>query len=157
MEKDIFFMKGKYSFDENIYPTSWRFNSSDCILSPEEKSKIVFFNKIDSERIWDSIFPFYILMDIQPSQCEIINKLKLDFNNPKESAAFFHRNLDGFPEVFFFWGRRSAAFITSSEIIKNAWDDFFYPNDESSIIYIPNTKIIIFSYEENFFHAKMIK
>jgi hypothetical protein len=38
-----------------------------------------------------------------------------------------------------------------------AWDDFFYPSDESSVIYVPNAKNIIFSYEEMFFYAEMLK
>lgn len=144
-------------FDENLYPIAWRLNSEDCRLSPDEKRNIVLLNGDESEKLWDLIFPFDMLMSIKPLQCRVIEKMELDFDEAGESAKFFREKLSGVSDILFFWGRRAAAIIISSDIFIKAWDDFFYPSDESSIIYIPNTKNIIFSYEETFFHAEMLK
>lgn len=144
-------------FDEGLYPIAWRLNSEDCRLSPDEKRKIVLLNGDESEKLWDQFFPFDMLMSIKPSQCRIIEKMELDFNEAEKSAIFFREKLRGFSDILFFWGRRAAAIVISSDVFIKAWDDFFYPSDESSVIYIPNTKNIIFSYEEIFFYAEILK
>lgn len=144
-------------FDEALYPIAWRLNSEDCRLSPDEKRKIVFLNGDESETLWEQFFPFDMLMSIKSSQCRIIEKKELDFDEAEESAIFFREKLRGFSDILFFWGRRSAAIVISSDVFIRAWDDFFYPSDESSIIYIPNAENIIFSYEEMFFYAEILK
>lgn len=144
-------------FDEALYPIAWRLNSEDCRLSPDEKRKIVFLNGDESEKLWEQFFPFDMLMSIKSSQCRIIEKKELDFDEAEESAIFFREKLRGFSDILFFWGRRSAAIVISSDVFIRAWDDFFYPSDESSIIYIPNAENIIFSYEEMFFYAEILK
>ena len=128
-------------FDEILYPVAWRLNSEDCHLSPDEKRKIVLLNGDESEKLWDLVFPFDMLMGIKPSQCHIIEKIELDFDEVEESAAFFREKLRGVTDIIFFWGRISAAIIISLDVFIKAWDDFFYPGDESSIIYIPNVKM----------------
>ena len=144
-------------FDETLYPVAWRLNSEDCLLSPDEKRKIVLLNGDESEKLWDLLFPFDMLMNIKPSQCRIIEKTELDFDEVEESAAFFREKLKEVTDILFFWGRRSAAIIISSDVFIKAWDDFFYPSDESSVIYVPNNKNIIFSHAEMFFHAEILK
>ena len=144
-------------FDETLYPVAWRLNSEDCHLSPEEKKKIVLLNGDESEKHWDLVFPFDMLMGIKPSQCRIIEKIELNFDEVEESAAFFREKLREVTDIIFFWGRRSAAIVISLDVFIKAWDDFFYPGDESSIIYIPNARNVIFSYEEMFFYAEILK
>lgn len=150
-------MNDIYQINEKLYPMGWRFNTEDCLLSSEEKKSIIMLGGDESEKLWDSIFPFKILMNINSSQCEIIEKRELDFEDVNSERPFFYDKLEACNEVIFFWGRRASAIITAPEIIVKAWDDFFYPSDESSLIYIPNFKKIIFSYEETFFFANVIK
>lgn len=144
-------------FDEALYPIAWRLNSEECHLSHDEKRKIVFLNGDESEKLWDLVFPFDMLMNIKSSQYRIIEKMELDFDEKEESAIFFREKLRGVSDILFFWGRRAAAIVISSDVFIKAWDDFFYPSDESSVIYVPNAKNIIFSYEEMFFYAEMLK
>lgn len=147
-------MKISFVMDEKKYAMAWRFNSKDCQLSVEDKKNIIMLGEDDSERLWDAFFPFEILMQIDSSHCEILDKKVLDFDDVDAGRLFFQDKLDACDEVIFFWGRRSSALISSPAIIAKAWDDFFYPSDEASLIYIPNFKKIIFSYEETFFLAR---
>ncbi|MDV5354136.1 hypothetical protein [Kosakonia sp. SMBL-WEM22] len=147
-------MKATFVIDENKYPVAWRFNSKDCQLSVEDKKKIIMLGEDDSELLWDAFFPFEILMQIDSSHFEILEKKVLDFDDVDAGRSFFQDKLRSYDAVIFFWGRRSSALISSPAIIVKAWDDFFYPGDESSLIYIPNDKRIIFSYEETFFLAR---
>ncbi|PWV98708.1 hypothetical protein [Mangrovibacter plantisponsor] len=142
------------TFDESLYPMSWRFNSDDCHLSDEDKKHIVFLSEHESERLWDLVLPFNILMRMNKTDVTIIDKMELDFDDVDESKVFFQSRLSGVSNLFFFWGRRAAALVSTSVVIKS-WGDFFYPSDESSIIFVPNTKKIIFSYEEMFFYGEL--
>lgn len=144
-------------FYETLHPVAWRLNSEDCLLSPDEKRKIMLLNGDESEKLWDLVFPFDMLMSIKKSQCRIIEKTELNFDEVEESAIFFREKLREVTGFLFFWGRRSAAIVISSDVFIKAWGDFFYPGDESSIIYIPNTRNVIFSFEEVFFHAEILK
>lgn len=154
MGKDIYFMMNKLIFDEAVYPMTWRLNSEDCNLTYEDKGKIVLLNEHQSENLWDLILPFKKLMDIPASFMRLLEKNELDFDEVEESSLFFLEKLKGIPILFFFWGRSDCA-IVPSEIFIKAWDDFFYPSDETCIIVIPNTNNIIFSYEEKFFYSEI--
>lgn len=140
--------------NESLYPIGWRFNSLDCVLSSQDKNNIIFLLEDESEKLWDTFFPFHILMDINNNHCSIIKKRELDFDDSEASKTFFVNHLEGINLVFFHWGRRASAIVPTNILIK-AWDDFFYPDDESSIIFIPNKKNIIFSHEEIFFYAEI--
>ncbi|EQM94201.1 hypothetical protein DW203_00020 [Citrobacter portucalensis] len=140
-------------FDEALYPMAWRLNSEDCRLTSEDKRKVVFLGEVESENLWDLFFPFKKLMDIDYSFMSLLEKRELDFDEVKESAIFFSDKLNDVSILFFFWGRNDCAIIPSDVLIK-AWDDFFYPSDETCIILIPNRDKIIYSYEENFFYAR---
>ena len=102
-EKDMCFMTD-IIFDEALYPIAWRLNSEDCRLSPDEKRKIVFLNGDESEKLWEQFFPFDMLMSIKSSQCRIIEKKELDFDEAEESAIFFREKLRGFSDILFFFG-----------------------------------------------------
>jgi hypothetical protein len=119
-------MSDDFIFDEAKYPVAWRLNSEGCRLSIDDKNKVVFLNEMESERLWDVIFPFYILMEISKSHCHILERKELDFDEIEESAAFFEDKLKDTSELFFFWGRRAAAILPGDIMIK-AWDDFFTP------------------------------
>lgn len=143
-------------FDEVKYPIAWRFNSEDCPLSFDEKKKITFLDERESECLWGTIFPFEHLMKMDSSFCSVIERVELDFSSTKESSLFFKNRLTDVSFVFFFWGKRSSA-IVPVDILVKSWSDFFYPSDETSIIFITNRNKVIYSYEEVFFYADMLK
>lgn len=147
--------EGLLIFDEEKYPIAWRFNSEDCLLSFEEKKKIIFLDEGESECLWDMIFPFEHLMKMNSSFCSVMEKVELDFDSTKESSLFFKNRLTDVSFVFFFWGKGSSA-IVPVDIIVKSWSDFFYPSDETSIILLANRSKVIYSYEEVFFYADIL-
>lgn len=142
--------------DEKKYPIAWRFNSKDCSLSDEEKRKIIFLTKDESESLWNMIFPFDHLMNMSSSFCLVTEEEKLDFDRHRESSLFFKKKLTDISSAFFFWGRRASAIVPADILIKS-WSDFFYPSDETSIALMVNKQKIIFSYEEHFYYADIIE
>lgn len=108
-EKDMCFMTD-IIFDEALYPIAWRLNSEDCRLSPDEKRKIVFLNGDESEKLWEQFFPFDMLMSIKSSQCRIIEKKELDFDEAEESAIFFREKLRDFSDILFFLGAEISGY-----------------------------------------------
>ncbi|MGY4817703.1 hypothetical protein ACVNP3_17360 [Pseudomonas chlororaphis subsp. piscium] len=148
--------KKPYVFDEDSYPIAWRFNSEDCLLSDSEKKRIVLFDEFKSEKIWDLFIPTKNLMEIGNTTFKQHEKTTLNFNNKLESSLYFERKID-FPDfIWFFWGRSSAAMVSRSIFLKS-WDDFFYPSDENSILIIPNTSKVIFSFEDSFFYGELLR
>lgn len=141
-------------FDETRYPAAWRLNSKDCRLSADEKRRIALLNAAQAQRIWDSVFPFNHLMEMPHSFCSVLEKKELDFDDVEASSLFFVDKLQGVDSIDFLWGYRAGATLPVDVFIAS-WDDFFYPSDESSVIVIPNSDRIIFSYEENFFYARI--
>ncbi|WP_141675073.1 hypothetical protein [Gilliamella sp. Bif1-4] len=143
------------TIDEKKYPIAWRFNSKDCLLSSDEKRKIVFLDTEESSHFWDMIFPFDHLIKMDPSFFSTIEKINLDFSCPKESSLFFKKKLTDISLVFFFWGKKASAIIPTDIFVKS-WSDFFYPSDETSILFIANRNKMIFSYEETFFYVDIL-
>jgi|GEM_PF-476938 len=142
-------------FDEKLYPMAWRLNSSDCLLSIDDKKRIIFLNEYQSTVLWDIFFPFEYLIKMDPSFISILEKIFIDFDEVNQSSLFFREKLKDNSVIFFFWGRLDCAILPTDIFIK-AWDDFFYPSDDNSIILIPNTNKIIFSYEETFFYGEIV-
>lgn len=149
--------QGAIIFDEKTYSIAWRFNSLDCTLSDTDKSQILLLNQLDSQKLWDSLFPFQHLMEINQHTvyCTIVEKIQLDFDDVETSKVFFQQKLAQAQDLIFFWGRGQAARLSSDILIK-AWDDFFYPSDENCICYMANQSKVIFSYEDTFFYAKIL-
>lgn len=143
------------TIDEKKYPIAWRFNSKDCLLSSDEKRKIVFLDTEESSHFWDMIFPFDHLIKMSPSFFSTIEKINLNFGCSKESSLFFKEKLTDISFVFFFWGKKASAIIPTDIFVKS-WSDFFYPSDETSILFIANRNKMIFSYEETFFYADIV-
>ncbi|GBU09467.1 hypothetical protein AwWohl_06050 [Gammaproteobacteria bacterium] len=147
--------KNQLILDEEKYPIAWRFNSEDCLLSFDDKIKITFLDKNESECLWNSLFPFDHLMRMDSSFLSIIEKVKLDFCDLEISSVFFNEKLKNTSLVFFFWGKKSSA-IVPVDIFLKSWSDFFYPSDETSILLLANKSKIIFSYEETFFYCGVV-
>lgn len=148
--------KNLLTIDEQKYPIAWRFNYDDCSLSFNEKREIIFLDEKESESLWNVIFPFDHLMEMNSSFCSVMEKADLDFNSPKESALFFNKKLEDISYIFFFLGKKSSAIVPVDIFIKS-WTDFFYPSDETSIVLIANRNKMIFSYEETFFYADILE
>lgn len=144
-----------FTIDEKKYPIGWRFNSTECILSSEEKKRIIFLDEDESSRFWHMIFPFDHLMKMPPMFCSVTEKIDLDFKNSKQSSFFFENKLAGHSSVFFFWGKIASAIVPVDIFIKS-WNDFFYPSDETSILFIASKNRMIFSYNETFFYADIL-
>ncbi|MGE9549000.1 hypothetical protein [Snodgrassella sp. CS2] len=144
-----------FTIDEKKYPIGWRFNSKDCILSFEEKKKIIFLDENESSSFWDIIFPFEHLIKMESSFCSIKKKVDLNFEYPKKSSLFFENILKDISFVFFFWSKKASAIVPVNIFIKS-WNDFFYPSDETSILLIANRNQMIFSYEETFFYVDIL-
>lgn len=97
-------MNNIYQINEKLYPMGWRFNTEDCLLSSEEKKSLIMLGGDESEKLWDSIFPFKILMNINSSQCEILEKRELDFEDVNSERPFFMTNLKLVMKLFFSGG-----------------------------------------------------
>ena len=136
--------------DEITFPIAWRFNSCDCNLTKQDIDKIVFLTKDASERLWRYYFCINNLMEINSDIFLLDKKIYLNFEDDKSCADFFNANTSDAEILFFFWGKFSSAIVKKDVFIKS-WDDFFYPSDENSLLLIPNTKKIIFSFNETFF------
>lgn len=93
---------------------------------------------------------FFHLMKMPFADKGVLRKLTLDFSSEAEGSRFFKKELRSYELVIFFWGARSACMVQKSTLVNN-WTDFFYPSDESSLIFIPNSRKKIFSYEDVFF------
>ncbi|MCO6508661.1 MAG: hypothetical protein J6578_07715 [Snodgrassella sp.] len=144
------------TIDEKKYPIAWRFNSKDCLLSSAEKSKIVFLDPEESDHLWNMTFPFEHIIKMDSSFFSVIEKINLNFEHPKESSLFFKKRLTDSSLVFFFWSKKASAIIPTDIFVKS-WDDFFYPSDETSILFIANRNKMIFSYEETFFYVDILR
>ncbi|MDK1704640.1 hypothetical protein OSR40_012930 [Serratia rubidaea] len=145
-----------FVFDESKYPIAWRFNSNDCLLPFVDKKRIVLLDEIESRHLWDNIFPFNHMIKLPSSFLSGIDKVELDFDDENQSSIFFIEKLKNIEFIFFFWGR-GAGSIVPVDVFLKAWSDFFYPSDESSVMYIPNVAKVIYSFEEQFFYADISK
>ncbi|MHA7682469.1 DUF2947 family protein [Cupriavidus sp. PET2-C1] len=144
-----------YIFDEKLYPIAWRFNSEDCLLSDNDKKRIVLLDRSTSEKLWDAFIPTKNLIQLSSKTFRQNDKATLSFSNKSESSSFFEQRLELPDFVLFFWGRSTAAMVARSTFLKS-WDDFFYPSDESSILLIPNSSKVIFSFEDTFFYGDLL-
>jgi hypothetical protein len=147
--------KNAYFFDVDTYPVAWRFNSNDCLLSDQEKASIILFNEPQSQRLWDAFIPTKNLMELTSNNFKRHEKSTLSFSESAESAEFFKFRLNEAGFIWFFWGGRSAAIVPKDIFIK-AWDDFFYPSDEDSLLLVVNSSKAIYSFEDTFFYGDLL-
>jgi hypothetical protein len=142
--------------DEDLYADFWRINSKNCDISEKEKKKVIFLPPEQSYNLWrDNISEdFNHLMKIPSEHIDVRAEVKIDFSLKETGENFFKKELKFFSLLIFFWGAKSACIVPKNIFIAN-WSDFFYPSDESSIIFIPNSRKKIFSYEEKFFVATL--
>jgi hypothetical protein len=146
----------KFKFDQTEFFEAWRFNSQDCLLDEREKKELIFLDKKQSLSLWakqDKLFEQYRhLMLIPRERINIVEKATLDFDDIEAGEIFFKKHCNEVSMIIFFWGPQHAC-IAPFDIFVKSWTDFFYPSDENSIIYIPNSSISIFSHNETFFAA----
>lgn len=150
----IYSMIESIKFDESIFFESWRFNSADCLMSHEEKQRLVFLDSEQTGVLWrEHISATHTQFMLLPrGSFTVSNSQILDFKEVNAGRHFFQKTCPDVETVIFFWGS-SCACIAPMEIVASYWTDFFYPSDEDSIISIPNSKQRIFSFEEKFFNA----
>lgn len=141
--------------DEQNFSMAWRFNDNDCGLDKSDIEQILFLDKSQSSKLWQLLFDFNNLQ-LVTSQNNYYEILEV------REAAFFEGHpfvfvdlFDSDEAIYFLWGMGSAA-ILSSNIFLKSWDDFFYPSDENSILYIPSKNEMVFSFNEKIFYAKLI-
>ena len=142
-------------FDEEIFPDAWRINSTDCRIPENEKKGLIFLTASQSLDLWKRKISeeFFHLMKIPIEEKNILKKLTLNFSRNGEGSAFFQQELRRYDLIVFFWGAQSACIVQKNTFVEN-WTDFFYASDETSIIYIPNSRKKLFSYEDDFFVAR---
>lgn len=140
------------NIDESKIPVAWRFNDPDCALSNEEKDGLIFLDETSSLTLWNKYIPVEHVMQISKDNFNLIKKLCLNFDKPRQLPIARNRN----EHAFFFWGKKNAC-ITDCDIVEKAWSDFFYPSDEDSILVLPCSNEIIFSFEDNFFFGHFKK
>lgn len=97
-----------FTIDEKKYPIGWRFNSTECILSSEDKKRIIFLDEDESSRFWHMVFPFDHLMKMPPMFCSVTEKIDLDFKNSKQSS-FFRKQTSRSFICFFLLGENSKC------------------------------------------------
>lgn len=51
---------------------------------------------------------------------------------------------------------RSAG-VAPREVFLKSWNDFFYPSDENSLLLIPKSSKVIFSFDDMFFYGDLLK
>lgn len=148
-------MKAKIIIDEEKYGIAWRFNADDCKLQAEDINKIIFLDSQQSSTLWRSTFNFKTLQTVKKEDkyYEIIKEAETVFF--EGSDFVFSQIVEQEKLIFFFWGIKSSAILTSDIFLKS-WDDFFYPSDENCILYLPSSNTIIFSFNEIIFFAKLL-
>ena len=147
--------KDAYMIDDDTYPIAWRFNAKDCLLSDKDKKRIVFFDEMQSKRLWGLFIPVDNLMRLDGKDFICHEKTTLSFNGSAESADFFEKRLRSVDFIWFFWGACAAA-IVPTEVFITAWEDFFYPSDEDSLLLMVNSSRAIHSFEETFFYGDLL-
>jgi hypothetical protein len=155
-----------FRFDEDKYPFSWVFNDKDCVLSDDEKSKIVLLGINESSGLWDMFFPFKSLYSIRdgvlyiPVECFVeLDYTHLDVDDPDnfdECIDYFTERLKGVDVVFFFWSRECAAILPKPIFLKTLPDFLYYTACENSILLAPNSNLIIYG-DRSFFFGKLVK
>nr|WP_315447266.1 hypothetical protein [uncultured Pseudomonas sp.] len=95
--------KNKYQIDEDVYPIAWRFNALDCLLSDSDKKRIVLFETLESQRLWDTFIPVKDLMGLDNNAFKLQEKVALDFECKSEPLKFFVERLS-FPDFIWFFG-----------------------------------------------------
>jgi hypothetical protein len=151
-----------FRFDESKYPHAWVFNDDDCVLSDDEKRKIIFLETNQSQRLWDIFFPFeHLMLPTFNINCfSILDEVRLEFNGGDgtigNGTSFFSEKLKDVDIVFCFWGRHYVAIMPKFIFIK-VWEDFFYYTmDDGNILFVPNHDLAIFCESPTFF-GKLIR
>ncbi|MDR2638530.1 MAG: hypothetical protein LBC09_01685 [Helicobacteraceae bacterium] len=137
-----------------------RFADKDCRLSSAQKNSIVFLNSDMSRKIWNDFISdknHLFLMDnneyILSRQFRVINTDDRDFCYTKRKLEKF---FSGASFIIALWGPECGA-LCSPSILADAWDDFFYPSDENTVVVgFPNGRCV-FSFETNLYLTKARK
>lgn len=134
----------------------WRFTVINSKLNSFDLKKILFINAKDSSFIWENEISKKSdhLMKIEWSKLIVSKSKILSFKEINDGKNFFKAIFKNTPKIIFFWGKHDSCIVPKNIFLK-AWPDFFYTSDESAVIYIPGKRKKIFSYEENFFIARV--
>jgi hypothetical protein len=142
----------------NEHPIAWRFEDIDCRLSDIQKESIVFLNENFSGKIWHDFISdkgHLFLMDgsadIYKNRQDSLDTSNKDFFCVQESLRKF---IFSSSFVFALWGAK-CGILCEKDIFLDAWDDFFYPGDENTVIICFPGKQCIYSFEEMLFFSKI--
>jgi hypothetical protein len=116
--------------------------------------------------LWDNFIPFnsqyigqWTFPNGEPFVMDIKNET-VSMNNAswdscwKKVGEFLEESIGDNSTLFFFWHREQAGIIPK-DILVSACEDFFYM-DESCIVLVPNTDIVIYSIDDwSFYYAKV--
>jgi hypothetical protein len=135
----------------------WRFEEESVLINAVNKKEILFLTEKYSENFWHEIISRneMNLMTLSKLFFKNVRKKKVDFEN-KYSAntiinEFFQRAGNPSHLLVFFDYKNSC--ITPASLIKEYWNNFFLPSDETMIVVANKTTSCLFSYEETFFVA----
>jgi len=132
----------------------WRFVAADASIGPDEVRRICFLDPEQSAVLWDELFgpgAGHLMLARIPGAR--VATFHLGFDDPAAGRVAFDQNLGPARTLLFAWGRAHACLVPR-EVFLAAWDDFFYPSDESSVVVALGADRLVCSFERTFFvHA----
>ncbi len=142
-------------FNEDLIPVAHRFNDIDCGLSADEKLFLSFLSKDLAGFIWNKYVSSSVHLSLlQPSDFAFKAKKidELAWEDCSKGIEIFLKLLANTNLVICLWGPECACILPVNIFIK-AWDDFFYPSDESTVLVIPEKEKVIYVFNGDLFHT----
>lgn len=132
----------------------WMFKTADCRISLNEVGQMTFPDEAATESLWNRyisadyghLIPYFmstgyknIFNTAEYGAVNLAAKGNENHFNYRKGITVLRKELSACDMVLFFWSASLSCF-TPVELFVKAWDDFFYPGDESSVGIILNTE-----------------
>lgn len=129
----------------------WRFADDACSLSASEIETLCFLGPEQSRLMWECLVSSEAghLMELGKWPGAALDSQTLDFDLPASGKLFFGGLCSKDDLIVFFWSADVACIVRGDLLVK-AWDDFFYPSDESSVAVVMCSRLGIASFEDRF-------
>jgi hypothetical protein len=143
----------------NSFFDFWRFESIPSINKFIENGDICFFDKHQSQMLWSILISeeydhlFKLKKDFF---YEVVEEL-LDFNDAQSTKKVFSNfsiEVGENTKIFLFFSSMSAC-ILPMRVLCDFWNELFLPSDETTVAISAHSNMVLFSYEERFFCAKI--
>jgi hypothetical protein len=136
----------------------WRFEDCPALMEKIASGAMVFFSREQSNALWEMLISSkeHHLMTVEADIFIDEEKYDVDFERRESADAVLNRFLElagTVDSLILFIGWNSAC-ILSFSLLKDFWNEIFWPSDETTIAIDVNSKAVLFSFEERFFAAR---